>query len=99
MNTVKATFLKGQIVPDGPVSWQEGCRLVVRPEVPDEIEFLTEAEQSDDPDELRRWIEELRACPPLPMTADQEAEMVAWRQKVKEFNLEAVRRQMEEGIP
>jgi hypothetical protein len=33
------------------------------------------------------------------MTPEQEAEMLAWRHKVKEFNLEAVRKQMEEGIP
>ena len=99
MNAIKGTFTKGQIVPDSPVSWEEGCRLLVQPESPAEFEFLTEAEQSDDPEAIQRWIEELRAIPPLPMTAEQEADMLAWRQKAKDFNLEAVRRQMEEGLP
>ena len=35
----------------------------------------------------------------LSMTPEQEAELLAWRRQVRAFNLEAVRRQMEEGIP
>jgi hypothetical protein len=60
---------------------------------------MTEEEQRDDPEAVQSWIEELRAIPPLPMTPEQEEELLAWRQKVKDFNLDAVRRQMEEGIP
>ena len=98
MSTVKATWTNGRIVPEEPVSWPEGCQLEVREAGPAEVEFMTEDEQGNDPESIQRWIEELRALPPLPMTPEQEAEMVAWRQKVKEFNQEAVRRQMEEGI-
>lgn len=29
MNAIKATFKNGTIVPDGPVPWPEGSRLVV----------------------------------------------------------------------
>jgi hypothetical protein len=98
MSTVKATWQNGRIVPEGPVNWPEGCRLEVREATLDDLEFMTEDEQGDDAESIRRWLEELRALPPLSMTPEQEAEMVAWRQKVKEFNLDAVRRQMEEGI-
>jgi hypothetical protein len=99
MSAVKATWKNGQIVFDDPVNWREGSRLVVREEAPAEMEFMTEEEQGDDPESVQRWIDELRAIPALPMTPEEEAELVAWRQKVKEFNVEAVRRQMEEGIP
>jgi hypothetical protein len=98
MSAVKATWKNGQVVFDGPVSWSEGSRLVVRVEGPAEMEFMTEEEQGDDPESIRRWIDELRAIPALPMTPEQEAELLAWRQKVKEFNVAAVRRQMEEGV-
>jgi len=70
----------------------------VREEAPAAMEFMTEEEQGDDPESIQRWIEELRAIPALPITPEQEAALFAWRQKVKEFNVEAVRRQMEEGI-
>jgi hypothetical protein len=99
MKTVKGTWTNGQIVPDGPVDWREGSRLVISEESLPELEFLTEEQQSDDPESVQRWIDDLRAIPPLPMTPEQEADLLTWKQKVKEFNLEAVRRQMEEGIP
>jgi hypothetical protein len=99
MSVIRATWRNGQVVLDSPVEWPEGCRLVVAEEPPAEIPFLTEEDQRDDPESVRQWIDDLRAVPPLPMTPEQEAEMLAWRQRVKEFNLEAVRRQMEEGIP
>jgi hypothetical protein len=99
MTTIKATWTNGQIIPDGPVSWPEGCRLEVRAEQFAEIQFLTEDEQADDPESIQNWIDELHQIPPLPMSPEEEAEMLAWRQKVKEANLEAVRHQMEEGIP
>lgn len=99
MNTIKATWKNGQIVPDGPVDWTEGCRLVIQPESFSEIEFMTEEEQGDDPESIARWLAEFDAIPRLPMTAEEEAELMAWRQKMKAFNVEAVRRQMEEGIP
>lgn len=98
MSIVKATWKNGRIVPDEPVNWQEGSRLIIREELPAEVHFMTEEEQADDAEAIQRWIAELQAIPPLPMTAEQEAEMLAWRQNAKEFNLEAVRRQMQEGI-
>jgi hypothetical protein len=72
--------------------------LVICEEPAAGFEFLTEEEQADDQESVQQWIDELRAIPPLPMTAEQEAGLLAWRQKVKQFNLDAVRRQMEEGI-
>ncbi len=98
MSAAKATWKNGQVVFDGPVNWRDGSRLVVREEAPADIDFMTEEQQADDPESIRRWIDELRAIPAVPMTPEQEADWLAWRQRVKEFNVEAVRRQMEEGI-
>jgi hypothetical protein len=99
MSAIKATWKNGQIVPDGPVNWREGSRLIIHVESPADIVFMTEEEQGDDPEAIQRWIDEVRALPPLPMTPEQEADLLAWRQRVKEFNLEAVRRRMQEGMP
>jgi hypothetical protein len=99
MHTIKATWKNGQVVPEGPVNWHDGSHLVIHQVPPTDIEFMTEEEQGDDPGSIQRWIDDLRAIPPLPMTQEQETAMLTWLQKVKEFNLEAVRRQMAEGIP
>lgn len=97
MSAIKATWKNGQVLLDIPADWPDGRRLVVTEDRPADIEFLTEDEQSDDPEAIERWIEELHTLPALTMTPDQEAEMIVWRKKAKEFNLQAMRRQMEEG--
>ena len=97
MSAIKATWKNGAVVLDNPADWPEGHRLVVIEERSPDVEFMTEAQQSDDPEAIERWIEELRAAPVLTMTPEQEAEMTAWRQKAKEFNLQA-RRQQQMGI-
>ena len=71
MHTVKATWKNGHVVPDEPVNWPEGRRLVVLEEPIAEVEFMTEGEQTDDPASIQRWIDELRSIPPLPMTPAQ----------------------------
>jgi hypothetical protein len=98
MSAIKATWRNGQIIPDSPVNWREGCRLVILEDASAGMDFMAEEEQSDDPEAIQRGIDEVRAIPPLPMTPAQEAEMRAWQQRVKESNREAVRRQMEEGL-
>jgi hypothetical protein len=99
MSAVRATWKNGQVVLEGTPPWPEGRQLVIVEAVPTDIEFMTEDEQGDDPESIQRWIDEFRAIPPLPMAAEEEAEMLAWRQKMKEYNLEAVRRQMAEDVP
>ena len=105
MSVIQATIQNGRINVPAPSEMSEGARVLVevRP-VPEknslaESRFMTEEEQSDDPEEIAKWIADIRALPPLTMTPEEEADLAAWRQKVKEFNVEAVRRQMEEGIP
>ena len=61
------------------------------------IAFMTEDEQSDDPAAIQRWIDELRALPPMPLDPSQEVERLAWQEKMKTFNLQAVRDQMKGG--
>jgi hypothetical protein len=98
VSAVKATWKNGQVVLEGKAEWPEGRQLVVLEAPGGEIVFLTEEEQSDSPQAVQEWIDDLRAIPPLPMTPVQDAEMHDWSRKSKEFNIEAVRRQMEEGI-
>src|SRR5262245_53094615 len=99
MNTITATWKNGHIVPDEPADWPEGSKLVVAPAPSIEITGMTEEEQGDDPESIAKWIAEFDAIPPLTMSAGDEASVLAWRQKVKEISIAAVRRQMEEGGP
>jgi len=98
MSTTKATWKNGQVVLDDHAAWPDGRRLLVSDEQSSDIEFMSEEQQGDDPAAIERWIDELKSLPGVPEDPSQEAERLAWQEKVKAFNVNAVRRQMEEGI-
>ena len=106
MNAVEATVQNRRIEVPAPADWPDGTKVIVDVmPVPaenrfDDIDFMTEEEQSDDPG--CHQVAGLRNFAPLPgvtMKPEEEAEMLAWRTKEKEFNLEAARRETEKGIP
>ncbi len=63
------------------------------------IDFMTEDEQDDDPEVVQQWIDDLRSIPPVPESPEKEAEWRAWDEKMRQFNIEAVRKQFEQGTP
>ena len=64
-----------------------------------EFDFLTEDEQGDDPEAVQQWIDDLRRIPPMPFSPENEAESREWEEKMRQFNIEAVRKQFEADSP
>lgn len=87
MNAIKATYRNGQFVPDEPVDWPEGKRVLVAPADPSQVTGMTDEEQPDDPETIARWIAEFDAIPPIQMTPEEEAQWQAARKAQKEFEL------------
>jgi hypothetical protein len=84
-------------VPDAPVDWPEGLRVSIQPCDPTENSLgMTDEEQSDDPQQIADWLARFDALEPLETTAEEEAELMAFRAQVKRVTFEAVRRRMEE---
>ncbi len=77
----------------------EDNRLPPAADEMDAIDFMTDDEQSDDPEEVEQWLDDLRSIPPVPENLEKEAEWRAWNETMRKFNIEAVRKQFEEGTP
>ena len=99
MSILKAIWKDGQVVLEGHADWPEGRRLIVQEETLPGVEFMTEDEQSDDPEAIQQWIDDLRTLPPVPDNSAKDAEWQAWEEKLRLFNIEAVRKQFEESRP
>ena len=98
MNAIKATWTNGRILPEGPVDWPEGSELVVEPIAMNGDKIgLDEAEWRDDPEAVADWAAWLRTIEPLVLTDEERIEFARYRDKFRQHNLEAVRRQMEAG--
>jgi hypothetical protein len=87
MSAITATWKNGQIVPDRPVDWPEGCRLKVEPETDTEVVGLPEDEWPTDAEGIARLLARMEQVKPFDMTPEEEAEIAAWRQKVKAYTL------------
>src|SRR5579859_6981714 len=87
MNAIKATWINGKIVPDGPVDWPDGCRLTVDPKPGPSFVGMTEEEQGDDAESIAHWIAEFDAIPPLEMTPEEESAWQSARNSQKEFDM------------
>lgn len=97
MNAIKAIWTNGQIVPAEPVSWPEGSELVVEPLAPNgETVGLTEEEWHDDPESIEAWVAAVEQIEPLIWADDERAELERYRATQRQFNIDAVRRQMDE---
>ena len=97
MNAIKATWKDGQIVPGEAVNWPEGCALVVEPLPAAASKIgLDEAEWRDDAVSRADWDTWIQTLEPLEFTPEEEARFARFDAEMRRYNIEAVRRQMEE---
>ena len=97
MHAIKAIWKNGRIVPSEPVDWPEGSELMVEPIVPNEQKIgLSEEEWRDDPASIAAWIAAVEKIEPLIWAEGEGEEYERYRKECRQFNIEAVRKQMEE---
>ena len=90
MHAIRATWTNGQIVPAEPVDWPEGSQLQVQPVVRNGEKIgITEEEWRNDDDAIADW-EAGSAQSSRRFWAEGE------REEVRQFNIEAVGKQMEQ---
>jgi len=79
------------------VDWPEGSELRVEAVAPDEANSGTrEGESGDDPESIAAWIAAVEKIEPMIWAEGEREEYERYREKVRQFNLEAVRMQMEQ---
>ena len=87
MNAVKGTFKNGQIVLDSTAHWPEGTKVRVRPVDRDDALGVNEDDWEDTPEAIAEWLLWYDSLEPLIFTPEEEAEIAAWRKKVKDYTI------------
>ena len=67
--------------------WPEGCRLLVEPLPVEQTFELREEDWEDTPEAIADWLRWYDSLEPLEFTPEEAADMAAWRQKVKEYTI------------
>jgi hypothetical protein len=87
MNAIEATFKNGQIVPDGPTDWPEGCRLRVEPVAREPVSETSDNDEPETAEQIAEWLLWYHSLEPLEFTPQEKADLAAWRQKMKEYDI------------
>jgi hypothetical protein len=97
MNSIKATWINGQILPCEPVAWLDGTELLVEPVAASPPCGLPEDQWRTDAAALAEWESWLNSLEPRVLTDEERAEFARYDEEHRRFNLEAVRQQMALG--
>jgi hypothetical protein len=95
MNAVKATVRNRRIELAAPDELPDGAEVLV--ELTPATGGLDESDWRDDPAALADWAAWIQTIEPLEYTSEEAARMADFDARMREFNVEAVRRQMETG--
>ncbi len=86
--TLTGTWKDGQVILDGPADWPEGSKLQVAAIAqPTELIGIPDDQWPRDPQGIAELLERMDQIEPFVMTPEEEADWLAWRQKVKEHEL------------
>lgn len=99
MKTITATWKNGQIQPDESADWPDGCRLRIEPLDEQGCLGMREEDWSSTPEAVADWLKWYDSLEPLEFTAEEEAEMAAWRNKVKKFSIANMGKSVEGLFP
>jgi hypothetical protein len=99
-HVVPGTIREGQVVLETPVDWPEGAKVEVtlvrvgRPPL-----GMTEEEWPDTPEAIEQWLRWYDSLEPLVFTPEEEADIAAWRQKMKENDIAKSQERMRRLFP
>lgn len=70
MNVIEGTFENGQIVPDGPPDWPEGCRLRIEPVAAEPVGDASNSDEPETAEQIEDWLRWYHALEPLEFTPE-----------------------------
>ena len=93
MDAIKAIVKDRRIALDVPDDWPEGTEVIVEPLT--QSIGLREEDWPATPEAIADWMAWYESLEPLVFTPDEENELAAWRQKVKEYTIANMDRSIE----
>ena len=98
MDAVRSIVKGGRVELLAPPDWPEGTEVLIEPALgATERIGIDEADWRDDPTSLADWEAWIAANEPLEYTPEEATRMADFDEQMRRSNVEAVRRQMEQG--
>ena len=95
VTVIQAIVRDGRVEASAPADWPEGTQVAIEPLRQDSI-GMREEDWPTSADGIAAMLERWDKLEPLEMTAEEEADLDAWRQKMKEYSIANMNRSIEE---
>jgi hypothetical protein len=98
MNAIKGIVKQGRLELKVPSDWPDGTEVLIEPTTAGPLKVgMDESEWRDDPESLAEWDSWLKTIEPFEFTPSEAERIRVFQEQMRRYNVEAVRRQMEEG--
>jgi hypothetical protein len=95
MAAIKGTLKNGTVVLDRPIDWPEGSRVRVEPIEQGVPLGIRDEDWPTDPASIADLLARMDKVEPFEMTPEEEANLEAWRRKVKEYTIAKMDKRIE----
>ena len=96
MTSIKATVKSRRLELDAPPEWPDGTEVLIEPAPTRIVIGIDDSQWNDDAESLADWDAWIKTIEPLEITPEEAARIEQFDQKMRLFNVEAVRQQMRE---
>jgi hypothetical protein len=98
VNAIRAIIKNRRLELQAPPDWPDGTEVLIEPTRPPAEKIgLDESEWRDDPTSRADWEAWIKTFEPLDFTPEEAVRIASFDEKMRRFNIDAVRRQMQEG--
>ncbi len=98
MNAIKAIVMQGRLELEVPPDWPDGTEVMIEPTMaPLEKIGIDESEWRDDPESLADWEAWIKTIEPFDFTPEEVKRNADFAERMRQYNVEAVQRQMQQG--
>jgi hypothetical protein len=87
MNAIKGTYRQGKIILKEQADWPDGTEVLIEPRLREETLGMREEDWPTDKEGIARLLARMDEIEPLDMTPEEEADIAAWRKKVKDYTI------------
>ena len=99
MNAVKGIYHNGQITLNSATDWPDDCEVIVKPILKEESYGIRDEDWPTDPEGIAALAASMGEFEPIEMTSQEEADLAAWRQKLKEYEIARMQQDIEGLFP
>jgi hypothetical protein len=94
MKTIKGRVKAGRLEVDEPIEWPDGTPVEIRP-----VDPADDGDGLMTPEEIAGILAAMDRVEPFEMTPTEQAELEAWGQKVKEYSIKNIDKDIEDVFP